>query len=304
LIAALEAVKDSTDPVVQQAVADANQGILDSALQLVSEITNAVATGYGIYTTVATLIAIGTRIGQAIAQTARNLGNDGGVLSATEVNAGLVAAAATPEGIFQNGLRGVLRMLGQILDIVADATGIYDLIAECCNPNTTGGQAMRAMLAETANSSKLGALGMKVPQVDIEDAAARKRARFGFGLSLEQQNIIAAYSREKGLTAGETEDLLFLNAYYGYQRHYFEKVAGLYERARWTNQTELESEESLAGQNNKQPLTTTDTAQTQTPQQSLADALTGAVGGGSIATAGVTALTNTTKSIADQLKGN
>ena len=68
-----------------------------------------------------------------------------------------------------------------------------------------------------------------MPAADIEDEAAKKRARYGFGLTTEQQLLIASYGREKGFNENEINDLLFINAYYGYQRHFFERRAGLVE---------------------------------------------------------------------------
>ena len=230
LIAALEAVKTSPDPVVQAAVEEADESILDSALQLVSEITNAIATGYGIYTSILALVSAATAVTGAITKAAQTLGaNAAEVQVATE--AGLIRAAAWPEGFFkfENGLKAIIQLVGDVVSAVADATGITALIAEIANPNTQGGQAILALQAEARNSITLAKVGMKVPTVNVEDEAAKKRARFGFGLTAEQQLLILSYGRERGLTQSQIEDLIFINAYYGYQRHYFENIWGLVE---------------------------------------------------------------------------
>jgi hypothetical protein len=233
LIAALEAVKGSQDPEVQAAAAEADKSILESALQLVGEITNALAIGYGLYTSVLAILAVATKIGTAIQAQAASLGATSPAVTTAEVYAGNVQAAAWPEGFFTAALKGALRMVRLIFDAVGDATGITDLLLECCNPNSTGGQAMKALIAEAYNSKTLGAIGMNIPSVNIEDEAAKKRARFGFGLTIEQQTIITSYGRSRGLSASEIEDLFFINAYYGYQRHFFENYAGFFERSRF-----------------------------------------------------------------------
>jgi hypothetical protein len=238
LIAALEAVKGSSDPEVQAAAAEADKSILESALQLVGEITSALAIGYGLYTSVLGIIAVATKIGTSIQAQAAGLGANAPAQVATtaELNAGLTFAAAFPEGFFTAAFKGALRMVRQVFDAVGDATGITDLLLECCNPNTTGGQAMKALIAESYNAKTLGAIGMSIPSVNIEDEAAKKRARFGFGLTIEQQTIITSYGRSRGLSANEIEDLFFINAYYGYQRHFFENTAGFFERSRFARQ--------------------------------------------------------------------
>jgi hypothetical protein len=233
LIAALEAVKGSQDPEVQAAAAEADKSILESALQLVGEITSALAIGYGLYTSVLAILAVATKIGTAIQAQAASLGTTSPAATTAEVYAGNVQAAAWPEGFFTAALKGALRMVRLIFDAVGDATGITDLLLECCNPNSTGGQAMKALIAEAYNSKTLGAIGMNIPSVNIEDEAAKKRARFGFGLTIEQQTIITSYGRSRGLSASEIEDLFFINAYYGYQRHFFENYAGFFERSRF-----------------------------------------------------------------------
>lgn len=233
LIAALEAVKNSSDPEVQAAVAEADKSILESALQLVGEITSALAIGYGLYTSVLAILAVAAKIGASIQAQAASMGATGPAATTAEVYAGNVQAAAWPEGFFTAAFKGALRMIRQVFDAVGDATGITDLLLECCNPNTTGGQAMKALIAEGYNAKTLGAIGMNIPSVDIEDEAAKKRARFGFGLTIEQQTIITSYGRSRGLSSNEIEDLFFINAYYGYQRHFFENYAGFFERSRF-----------------------------------------------------------------------
>ena len=243
LIAALEAIKGSSDPEVQAAAAEADQSILDSALQLIGEITNALAIGYGLYTSLVAFTALATKIGASIKAQAASLGTNSAadVVTRTETAAIAIQAASTPEGFFQAGVAGALRMMRQIFDAVGDATGITDLLLECCNPNTTGGQAMKALIAEGYNSKTLGAIGMKIPEVDIEDEAAKRRARFGFGLTTEQQTIITSYGRSNSLSNNEIEDLFFVNSYYGYQRHFFENYAGLFERARFARANAVNS---------------------------------------------------------------
>jgi len=219
LIAALEAVKTSPDPVVRQAVEEADESILDSALQLISEITNAVATGYGIYTTIQVLITSAIAISEAIASAAASLGSPGSTAATkAATQAGLVQAAAFPEGFFKfsGGLKAVFQFIGDIASGIADATGITNLLSEVANPNTQGGQAILALQAEARNSQTLAKVGMKVPTVDLDEEAAKRRARFGFGLTTEQQLLIASYGREKGLGVNQIEELLFINAYYGY----------------------------------------------------------------------------------------
>jgi hypothetical protein len=231
LIAALEAVKFSVNPEVQQAAADAERGLLESALQLVAEITNAVQTGYAIYTTVAGILAFAQSIGTSIASTAASMGSDGGTSSGTATNLGLLGATKFPEGFwtFTNGLKAVIAVVGMIIDAVADATGITDLLSVMANPNSRGGQALLAMIAETKNKNLLKTIGVGIPEVDVEAEAARRRARFGFGLTTEQQNLITAYGVNRNMNAEQIQEMLFINAYYGYQRHFFENSAGYYE---------------------------------------------------------------------------
>lgn len=269
LIAALEAVKNSPDPVVQEAVDTADKSIIDSALQLVNEITNAVAIGYGIYTTITTLIALAEAVGAAIASTAASLGSDGGTSASTATKAMVLEAAAWPEGFFtfSKGIMAALSLVGNIVSAVADATGITALLEEMANPNTTGGQAIKAMIAESRNATTLRTLGMNVPSVDIENEAAKKRAKFGFGLTTEQQLLIADYAEGKGLGAAETQDLLFVNAYYGYQRHFFENVAGLVEGTRYKT---VENQQNGTGY-------ATRSAPTTSTASLAADGITGAL---------------------------
>ncbi len=235
LIAALEAVKNSPNPVVQQASADAEEGILQSALQLVSEITNAVAMGYAVYSIVKTILSVATAIGSAIAGTAASQGADGGAQAAAAQNTGLTTAlSANREGFwsFTQGVKAAIALVSNIIESVAEATGFNNLIATMANPNTRGGQAILAMQAEARNTRTLQSLGIKMPKVDIEEEAAKRRATFGFGLTTEQQTIITNYAVNNRLTPEQTNDLIFVNAYYGYQRHFFELSAGYYEASR------------------------------------------------------------------------
>ena len=235
LIAALEAVKNSPDPVVQQASAEAEEGILQSALQLVSEITNAVAMGYAVYSIIQTIAQVATAIGTAIAGTAATNGADGGSSAAAGMNTGLLTALKdNKEGFwsFTNGVKAVISLVTNIIEAVADATGFNNLIATMANPNTRGGQAILAMQAEARNTRTLQTLGIKMPKVDIEEEAAKRRAKFGFGLTTEQQTIITNYAVNNRLTEEQTRDLIFINAYYGYQRHFFELQAGYFEASR------------------------------------------------------------------------
>ena len=233
LIAALEAVKNSADPAVQEAAAAADKSILESALQLVGEITSAVAIGYGLYTSALAILAVAQKIGAAIQGQASSMGASGPAVTTSELFVAGCQWSAWPEGFWTAALKMALKLTRMIFDAVGDATGITDLLLECCNPNTTGGQAMKALIAEGYNAKTLGAIGMNIPSVNIEDEAAKKRARFGFGLTLEQQTIITSYGRSRGLSANEIEDLFFINAYYGYQRHFFENTAGFFERSRF-----------------------------------------------------------------------
>lgn len=232
LIAALEAVKNSPSPVVQQASADADKGILQSALQLVSEVTNAVAMGYAVYSIVKTILSVAASIGAAIQASAAS---NGATNPAPAVDAGLTTALKdNKEGFwtFTQGLNAVLALVDNIISAVGDATGFNNLIATMANPNTRGGQAILAMQAEARNKRTLQTLGIKMPSVDIEEEAAKRRAKFGFGLTTEQQSIITNYAVNNRLTTEQTNDLIFVNAYYGYQRHFFEQVAGYYEASR------------------------------------------------------------------------
>jgi hypothetical protein len=182
------------------------------------------------------ILAVATKIGTSIQAQVTSLGATTAAPTTAELNIGLTQAAAWPEGFFTAAFKGALRMVRQIFDAVGDATGITDLILECCNPNTTGGQAMKALIAESYNAKTLKAIGMNIPSVNIEDEAAKKQARFGFGLTIEQQTIITSYGRSRGLSNNEIEDLFFINAYYGYQRHFFENYAGFFERSRFARQ--------------------------------------------------------------------
>lgn len=232
LIAALEAVKNSPNPVVQQASQDAEEGILQSALQLVSEITNAVAMGYAVYSIVKTIISVAASIGAAIQASAAS---NGASNPAPAVDAGLTTTLSqNKEGFwsFTQGVKAVINLVSNIINAVGEATGFNDLIATMANPNTRGGQAILAMQAEARNKRTLQTLGIKMPSVDIEEEAAKRRATFGFGLTTEQQTIITNYAVNNRLTQDQTQDLLFVNAYYGYQRHFFEQVAGYYEASR------------------------------------------------------------------------
>ena len=231
LIAALEAIKSSTNPEVQQAAADAEKGILDSALQLVAEVTNAVQTGYAIWTTVIGLYAFAQSIGASIAATAASLGSDGGTATTATNNAGLLAAWKGNEGFwgFTTGLKAVIAIVGCIIDAVADATGITNLLETMANPNTRGGQALLAMIAETKNKNLLKTIGVGIPEVDVDEEYRRRQAKFGFGLTTEQQNLITAYGVNRNMNADQIQEMLFINAYYGYQRHFFENSAGYYE---------------------------------------------------------------------------
>jgi hypothetical protein len=82
---------------------------------------------------------------------------------------------------------------------------------------------------ETKNKNLLKTIGIGIPEVNVEEEAARRRARFGFGLKTEQQNLISAYGVNRGMNANQIQEMLFINAYYGYQRHFFENSAGYYE---------------------------------------------------------------------------
>lgn len=231
LIFALEQIKNSPDPVVQEANAQAEQSMLESALQLVGEITNAVATGYAIFSTVASILTFAQATGTAIAATAASLGADGGTAAGVSTNLKDLNLSKFPSGFwaFVSGFKGVLGVVNYIVGAVAEASGITGILEAMANPSTRGGQAILLMIAESKNKIILNKIGIAVPEIDVTDEAKRRGAFRGFGLNLEQQNLITAYGRAQSFSSAQLEQLFFQNSYYGYQRHFFENAAGLFE---------------------------------------------------------------------------
>ena len=232
LIAAIELTKQSLNPVVQEAIATADKSILDSALQLVGEITAAVATGYSIYATYTTLAAAAATFATKISAAASSLGST--PVTQADVYAATSAAAFFPEGLvkFSQSLWAAIKNVEMIADMVLDSTGISGIIEACCNLATPGGQAIKAMIVESRNQAILNKLGMKLPQIDLAKVQAKALAATGYPLTTEQRAVISSYATQQGWTTTQTQQFIEINALYGYQRHYFEKLEGLVESGR------------------------------------------------------------------------
>ena len=241
LIAAIEAIGTSTDPVVRNAVAVADKSMLDSAIQIVNEITNAVTIGYGIYGSMVAVYAAGVKATNLVTAAITKAGAGLGSPTTAEIAAIQAAQTAKDETVVSTdsgaftmlkGMMAALRFITTIVDEVMQATGIDALIEACCNPNSRAGQAMLMMIAEARNNATLSVVGMKTPEIDVAEHAREKNAENGFGLTLEQQRIITAYASNEGLGGDDLKALFKMSAYFGYQRHFFETVAGLYEVSR------------------------------------------------------------------------
>lgn len=233
LVAALDAVGNSSSPIVQQAVADSNKSMFDSAQQLVNEITSAVATGYAIYSTIRSIAAVATVVGQTISSSAKSLGSDSGSLNKPTMNAALLEATKPSEGFWfyaMMGLKSAWSLVNQLTDAIGNSPEILGMLESVVNRNSKGGQSILALIAETKNKAVLNKLGIQIPKVDIENHAALVRAKSGYGLTLDQLNIITAYANNHSLGEQGLVDLLTVNSYFGYQRHWFETFAGLYEQ--------------------------------------------------------------------------
>jgi len=229
LVAALDAIGNSTSPDVQAAVAQADKSMLDSALQLVNEAQQALAIGMGIYTTVTALIAAATKFGAWLSSTPQP------EPAKTSADQSFLAQLTSklPEGYWAwtQGLNAAINACTRLIQAAADITGLTGIVEACLNPYTPGGQAIKAMLAEARNSAALSTLGVKMPGVSANEELKKKQAELGVGLTLEQLRIIDGYVDTRGLGYGDRQKILFVNGYFGYQRAFFESE-GIFEQDR------------------------------------------------------------------------
>ena len=232
LITALDALGNSTDPVVSGAVQAANESAIDSANQLLGEVATAIATGYSIWATLSSIYQMAVGVGAAVAATAASQGSDGGKGVTAAVNKGFLEAWKAPEGFWQyamSGFKAAFKMVNNIVDAVGNNPNTAQFLQSCVNANSVGGQQILALIAESKNKSLLSSIGMSMPTVDVEDEYAQKLAEGGYGLTTDQLNIITNYANNNKFTAAQTTALIKMNSYYGYQRHWFQTFAGLYE---------------------------------------------------------------------------
>lgn len=232
LVTAIEALDNGSDPVVTEAVQAANQSAIDSANQLLGEIATAIATGYSIWATISSLYQMAVSVGTAIAATARSLGSDGGKTAAAATNKALVDSTKFPEGFWQyamTGFKAAWKMVEQISQAVGSSPQVLGMLQSCVNRNSVGGQAILALIAETKNKNLLAGIGVGLPAVDVNNEYALKLAEGGYGLTTDQLNIITLYAANNNYSPAQTTALIKMNSYFGYQRHWFETFAGLYE---------------------------------------------------------------------------
>jgi hypothetical protein len=88
------------------------------------------------------------------------------------------------------------------------------------------------MIVESRNQAILNKLGMKLPQIDLAKVQAKALAATGYPLTTQQRAVISSYATTQGWTTAQTQQFIEINALYGYQRHYFEKLEGLVESGR------------------------------------------------------------------------
>ena len=128
-----------------------------------------------------------------------------------------------------SGFKAAFKMVNNIVDAVGNNPNTAQFLQSCVNANSVGGQQILALIAESKNKSLLSSIGMSMPTVDVEDEYAQKLAEGGYGLTTDQLNIITNYANNNKFTAAQTTALIKMNSYYGYQRHWFQTFAGLYE---------------------------------------------------------------------------
>jgi len=229
LVAALNAIGSSTSPVVQAANQQAEKSMLDSAIQLVNEVQQGLAIGFGIFSTIEAIQAAATAFGTWISSTPQ----PEPAKTATDQSALATLLSKFNSGYWgwTQGLNAAINAATRLIQAAADVTGLSGIVDACINPYSPGGQAIRAMLAEARNAAALSTLGVQMPAVDSKEQLRKKNAELGVGLTLEQLRIIDGYVDTRGLGTGDRQKILFVNGYFGYQRAFFE-AEGIFEQDR------------------------------------------------------------------------
>ena len=212
MLACMQAVVNSPNPQVQQALAKSNTATLDSAIQMVNEIQNGIIMASSVLSAVQQLAA-GAAALSAASPVGVNFAESLGLSKLiTQIEKGDLMAGIT--GAF-DAISGVIKSIG-------DYSGLSDLV-ESMTTSDPAGQNMRAMFADARNRSLLGRVGVSNTRgtVNVEDAARTLRARTGYGLTGDQIRRITEDANYRGLNVG---DQLAINSLYGYNKTYYEHL--------------------------------------------------------------------------------
>jgi hypothetical protein len=214
LQAALEALRNSPKPEIQQAIEESNTACIDSALQFVSEVENAIIIGDALIKTVDDLVNAGIAL-------AAYFGTPGGG-GAAAAEANNLTVASVDSGDLLKGLKTAFSKLGEILDAIGQFTGVAEMV-EGMITNDPAGQTMRAAFAEARNKQRLAALGVSKDRAvpDIYGYGRIQAAFRGYGLTPKQIQIISTDAILRGIPA---RDMLALNSLYGYNKEYYDAL--------------------------------------------------------------------------------
>jgi hypothetical protein len=213
MTSALEALRNSPRPEVQAAIEESNTACIDSALQFVTEVENAIIIGDALIQTVDDIIT-------TAAAMAAFFGTPGAGEPAAQQC--MITTASVDSGDLLVGFKTAFAKLGEALDAIGQFSGMAEMIEEMIT-NDEAGQTLRAAFAEARNKQRLAALGVN-NQAGVPDiyGYGRLQAAFrGFGLTPKQIQIISTDAILRGIPV---RDMLALNSLYGYNAEYYDAL--------------------------------------------------------------------------------
>jgi hypothetical protein len=210
---ALEALRNSPEPEIQAAIEESNTACIDSALQFVSEVENAIIIGDALIKTVDDIVT-------TAAAMAAFFGTPGAGEPAAQQC--MITTASVDSGDLVVGFKKAFETFGQVLDAIGQFTGVAEMLEEMTT-NDAAGQTVRAAFAEARNKQRLAALGVN-NQAGVPDiyGYGRLQAAFrGFGLTPRQIQTIGTDAILRGIPV---RDMLALNSLYGYNKEYYDQL--------------------------------------------------------------------------------
>ena len=216
---AMQNLARSSNPNVQAAINKSNTAGLDSALQIVAEVQNAVAIAGAVVGAVEGIIDAADAL---YAKVSTFVATSNPKPEPASTSAMTVQSVLTEKGDLLKGLQGAWDALNKLVSFILDDLGLGQMIEGMITTDASG-QSLRACIAEIRNQQALARVGINPSRgsLDYENYARVLAATKGEGLTPLQIRIISTDAILKGL---DPRDMLALNSIYGYDHEYYDRL--------------------------------------------------------------------------------